>query len=532
MDVLAHVEAAEAKQRRPAPGRLVADLVAAAEVGLPGSADGAEKGRRSWAAAVRALAGRVRRRRDDAVAASMLWTAWVLGYLYSTEELLQPPGAPVVVLMSALCHGVFALAILSWIGLIYHGPGSFPGEEQASQLPPAIAAALSAGHFSRDRPFGPEDSWCAACEHWKPPLAHHCSICGRCGLWMDHHCNFAMQCVGFRNLRCFLVMLFYTQLLCFLLAPLTVRRLLVEPALDVGAGARLAAFSAGWLALVRFVRYFTRTIVAKTSAGWPSHVLLVKYQAIFEYAVEMEKKQLDRQQAGAPAPQHQELRRLLGRLRRRGGGLRGFLRAGDLLGSLALVFGEPPSWRWLLPLLPGVGALQVQELRSHQEVAPASTGARSSLHSSLVTSSSPGRQAAEVDDSARPEHATGAITLKQQVAHNASKVIILPEEHATPNATAISLRRDHDDSTLAGGQPAAWTVSYWESTMSNCRYIFGFPKFAWALLCDVLSLTLVLLCIPLLLTCSRRRPPGAPLFDCSFGQAEQGAPKQPPWMRS
>lgn len=58
----------------------------------------------------------------------------------------------------------------------------------------------------------------------------------------------------------------------------------------------------------------------------------------------------------------------------------------------------------------------------------------------------------------------------------------------------------------------------------DCRYIFGLPKFTWAVLCDVLALALVLLCIPLLLTCSRRRPPGAPLFDCcGWGQkGEEG----------
>jgi len=163
-----------------------------------------------------------------------------------------------------------------------------------------------------------------------------------------------MQCVGFRNLRCFLLMLFYTQVLCFLLVPLAARRaLLAEPALDRWATARLMALCAGWLGLMRFVRYFSRTIIGKTSAGWPSHVLLVKFQGIYDLAVRVGNEQLERQQAGAAAPQLEALQQLLRRLRRRTGGIRGFLRAGDLLGSLALVFGEPPSWRWLLPLLPG-----------------------------------------------------------------------------------------------------------------------------------------------------------------------------------
>mmetsp|Transcript_95197 Transcript_95197/g.268926 ORF Transcript_95197/g.268926 Transcript_95197/m.268926 type:complete len:142 (+) Transcript_95197:85-510(+) len=107
-------------------------------------------------------------------------------------------------------------------------------------------------------------------------------------------------------------------------------------------------------------------------------------------------------------------------------------------------------------------------------------------------------------------------------------------------ATEVEVRSASPQATrpavLAAGfathQPARWSLSYWEAALSSCRNIFGVPKFAWALLCDALALALVLLCIPLLLTCSRRRPPGAPLFDCSFGQAESGSLKAAPWMQA
>eukprot|EP00747_Dinoflagellata_sp_TGD_P161711 gnl/TRDRNA2_/TRDRNA2_178479_c0_seq1.p1 gnl/TRDRNA2_/TRDRNA2_178479_c0~~gnl/TRDRNA2_/TRDRNA2_178479_c0_seq1.p1 ORF type:complete len:168 (+),score=23.38 gnl/TRDRNA2_/TRDRNA2_178479_c0_seq1:68-571(+) len=71
----------------------------------------------------------------------------------------------------------------------------------------------------------------------------------------------------------------------------------------------------------------------------------------------------------------------------------------------------------------------------------------------------------------------------------------------------------------------------------DCRSLLGLPKFTWALLCDILALALVLLCVPLLLTCSRRRPPGAPLFDCSCGPVGSGGTfdthsnlKAAPWL--
>lgn len=86
-----------------------------------------------------------------------------------------------------------------------------------------------------------------------------------------------------------------------------------------------------------------------------------------------------------------------------------------------------------------------------------------------------------------------------------------------------------------------WPTETWDSwlpwasskdSIKNCSFIFGLPKFTWAVLCDVLALALVLLCIPLLLTCSRRRPPGAPLFDCHCGGPGHGEDgyKGAPWM--
>mmetsp|Transcript_84564 Transcript_84564/g.244324 ORF Transcript_84564/g.244324 Transcript_84564/m.244324 type:complete len:234 (-) Transcript_84564:200-901(-) len=53
--------------------------------------------------------------------------------------------------------------------------------------------------------------------------------------------------------------------------------------------------------------------------------------------------------------------------------------------------------------------------------------------------------------------------------------------------------------------------------LESCRYIFGISKMSWAIVCDILALAVVLLCVPMLLTCSKRRPPGTPLFDCSCG---------------
>ncbi|GBG33216.1 Palmitoyltransferase [Hondaea fermentalgiana] len=51
--------------------------------------------------------------------------------------------------------------------------------------------------------------YCSACRIFKPASAHHCRTCGRCIERLDHHCPWIAGCVGERNLRYFLLFLFY-----------------------------------------------------------------------------------------------------------------------------------------------------------------------------------------------------------------------------------------------------------------------------------------------------------------------------------
>ena len=56
--------------------------------------------------------------------------------------------------------------------------------------------------------------FCLKCQCVKPPRSHHCSKCGRCVLRMDHHCRWVDNCVGQRNLRIFLIFIFYLTAQC------------------------------------------------------------------------------------------------------------------------------------------------------------------------------------------------------------------------------------------------------------------------------------------------------------------------------
>jgi palmitoyltransferase ZDHHC2/15/20 len=44
---------------------------------------------------------------------------------------------------------------------------------------------------------------CSQCKTYKPPRAHHCSVCRRCYLKYDHHCTLLDTCIGFHNYKFF-----------------------------------------------------------------------------------------------------------------------------------------------------------------------------------------------------------------------------------------------------------------------------------------------------------------------------------------
>jgi len=168
--------------------------------------------------------GEVRRRRDFIW---LIWASLVIVYLSSWLLLIGPlqwiesssasagSYAKLIVL-----HVLYALACYCCYKASHTSPGSVP----ANWLPSALTESHREVQLARasggDRSstgearatFCDRLRFCASCQNFKPPRAHHCSICNRCVLRFDHHCMWIDSCIGFYNHKYFICFLVYLEL--------------------------------------------------------------------------------------------------------------------------------------------------------------------------------------------------------------------------------------------------------------------------------------------------------------------------------
>jgi len=107
------------------------------------------------------------------------------------------------------------------------------------------------------------------------------------------------------------------------------------------------------------VRVFIGGTMQRTFRGWPSTVMLLKFKAL---AIEAEALEKEMSNAGAMHDVLTDLRQAIrsvalsedgGHVHISSGAIRGLFQQRSEQRGLMFIFGEPPSWRWVLPLVPG-----------------------------------------------------------------------------------------------------------------------------------------------------------------------------------
>ncbi|KAG5533176.1 hypothetical protein RHGRI_027409 [Rhododendron griersonianum] len=117
--------------------------------------------------------------------------------------------------LASLCLFSFLVCVLTDPGGV--PPAYVPDFEASEATDQALMKSVSfpkvtAAPPLRQHPKGAQPRQCAKCSAYKPPRAHHCRSCRRCILRMDHHCMWINNCVGHRNYKAFVVLVFYAAM--------------------------------------------------------------------------------------------------------------------------------------------------------------------------------------------------------------------------------------------------------------------------------------------------------------------------------
>ncbi|XVF52704.1 hypothetical protein PTKIN_Ptkin05aG0039900 [Pterospermum kingtungense] len=123
-----------------------------------------------------------------------------------------------------LFHFLLVMVLWSYSSVVLTDPGGIPPnwrplrDEEKGVDDPLVDSGYGIPELGSNQSAVPGDSmnqdirFCHKCNQFKPPRAHHCSVCKRCILKMDHHCVWVVNCVGALNYKYFLLFLFYTFL--------------------------------------------------------------------------------------------------------------------------------------------------------------------------------------------------------------------------------------------------------------------------------------------------------------------------------
>jgi len=117
---------------------------------------------------------------------------------------------------TVVSQSVTAIMLVCFLRAIATDPGSVP-QTPTWQLGPSAQKEHEAANGPQELKQTGEPRFCKWCNQFKPDRCHHCRVCRSCILRMDHHCPWIANCVGFRNHKFFLLLVFYAMVNCLLI---------------------------------------------------------------------------------------------------------------------------------------------------------------------------------------------------------------------------------------------------------------------------------------------------------------------------
>jgi len=246
---------------------------------------------------------------------------------------------------------------------VYYGPGTpndmgiVESEAESAVLPPALAAAFAAGKQCRLGPkFDDQVEWCADLNAWKPPLFSYDKVSKSLCYCMDHHCILIGKPVGFKNLRNFYVLLSTGQAIHYYLVICIVQRLVSQGKLPEGywEWAKLALWVAYLYQGITFVGENLHYLLVPYYQGWLSRVHYVKFHNLTHDAGALSRELNQFAEEPALRQVWEELAEAFLAV-----SLEGYPdhfkspfcdNLQDQQKVQEIIFGEPLSWRWFLPL--------------------------------------------------------------------------------------------------------------------------------------------------------------------------------------
>lgn len=197
-----------------------------------------------------------------------------------------------------MCWHVLAYTCCSVLSIVSHSRAQFSDPGAVPHDLPQMESEDGAPHRQ-----------CKWCNAPKPTSAIHCGTCARCVVRMDHHCPWVNNCVAMFNQKYFLLFLVYTAFCCIYSGVLLVARFI-----SCTGNIRMCTINTihGALAIINFVE-------ALVFGLFVIIMFFDQMSGIFE----------------TPAPPYQDTEKA---------------KARGKYECLKDVFGEPFSWRWLLPI--------------------------------------------------------------------------------------------------------------------------------------------------------------------------------------